>query len=99
MSRGPLLVEAVEVLAHGVGRTLVPVAVVHRLLGREDVHEAAREHVEPVGLRDVPVQALAVELGEDVDAVDAGVQAVADRHVDQAEAAAHRHRGLGAGLA
>ena len=54
-----------------------------------------REDVEAVGLRDVAVQALAVELGEDEDPVDAGVQAVADRDVDQPELAADRHRRLG----
>ena len=37
-------------LADGVGRALVPVRVVRRLLGREDLDEAAREAVEPVGV-------------------------------------------------
>ena len=85
-------------LAHGVGRALVPVAVVDRLLGGQDVDEAAAEGVEAVGLGDVAVQARAVELGDDEDAVDAGVQAVADRDVDEPELAAHRHRRLGAVL-
>src|SRR6266852_3211507 len=41
------------------------------------------------------VQAGAVELGDDEDAVDAGIQAVADGDVDEAELAAHRYGRLG----
>ena len=59
-------------------------------LGGEDVHVAGGEAVEPVRPGDVTMQALAVELREHVDPVDAGVQAVRDRDVDQPELAGDR---------
>src|SRR6185295_7133506 len=62
--------------------------------GRQDVDEAAGVGVEAVGLGDVAVEARAVELGDDEDTVDAGLEAVADRDVDEPELAAHRHRRL-----
>src|SRR3954467_14141496 len=80
-----------EGLAHGVGRPLIPVAPFERLLGRQDVDETVAEGAEAVGLRDVAVQAGAVELGDDEDAVDPRVQAIADRDVDQPELPSHRH--------
>ena len=70
-------------LADGVGRALKPAGVVGRLLGRQDLDEALAEQIHPVGLRDVPVQRRRVELRQDEDPPDVGVQAVADRDVDQ----------------
>ena len=90
-------VEALEVargLAHGVGGALEPVRAVGRLLGGEDFDEALREHVEPVGLRDVAVERRRVELRQHEDPLEVGVQAVADRDVDQPVLAAERHRRL-----
>ena len=54
----------------------------------------SREEVQPVGLRDVPVERRRVELRQHEDAPDVGVQAVADRDVDQPVLAADRHRRL-----
>ena len=90
-------VEALEVarrLAHGVRGALKPVRAVGRLLGGEHFDEAVREHVEPVGLRDVAVERRGVELRQHEDALEAGVQAVADRDVDQPVLAGERHRRL-----
>ena len=87
-----------QVLPHGVGGALVPAGVVQRLLGGEDFHEAAVEGVEDVGAADVLVQAGGVELREDVDAVQAAVDAVGDGDVDEAVLARHRHGRLGADL-
>ena len=87
-------VEALEVarrLSHGVRGALEPVRAVGRLLRGEHLHEALREHVEPVGLRDVAVERRGVELGQHEDALEAGVQAVADRDVDQPVLARERH--------
>ena len=81
-------------LAHGVGRALKPLFALGRLLGGQDLDEAAREHVHPVGLRDVAVERRRVELRQHVDAFEAGVQAVAERNVDQPVLAADRHRRL-----
>ena len=81
-------------LADRVGRALEPVRVVGRLLGREDLDEPAREQVHAVRLGDVPVERRRVELRQHVDPADVGVQAVADRHVDQPVLAGDRNRGL-----
>ena len=55
-----------QVLAHGIGGALIPRGVGKRLLGGEDLDEAAREMIELVGLRDVPVQRCRVELGQQI---------------------------------
>ena len=93
---GVVVLEVARGLAHRVGRALEPVGAVGRLLGGEDFDEAVREDVEPVGLRDVPVERRRVELRQHEDALEAGVQAVADRDVDQPVLAADRDRRLGA---
>ena len=56
-------------LADGVGGALVPVGGLVGLLGGQHLDEAAAERVELVGVGDVPVQADAEELRQDVDAV------------------------------
>src|SRR6185369_1349435 len=89
------LIHPRDALAYGVRRPLVPGLALLGQLGGEDVDEAVAERAEAVGLGDVAVQARAVELRDDEDPVDAGVQAVADRDVFLAELAAHRDRGFG----
>ena len=86
--------EVALVLPHRVGGALEPVLALRCLLGGEHLDESAGEQVQPVGLRDVPVERCRVELREDEDAADVGVQAVADRHVDQPVLPADRHRRL-----
>jgi hypothetical protein len=85
-----------QVAAHGVGRSLVPVEALLGLLGREDVHEAAAERVKLVGALNVPVQRGRVELRQQEDPVDVGVDAVADRDIDEPVFAGEGHRGLAA---
>jgi hypothetical protein len=51
-----VLDEVTNRLPDGVGSTLIPVRVVGRLLGGEDLHETAREHVEPVRVGDMTVE-------------------------------------------
>ena len=63
-----LVLDEVEVLAHGVGRALVPVPALQRLLGREQGDEILVEVVEAVGQEDVAVERFAGELGQDEDA-------------------------------
>ena len=85
------LEEVGQILADGIGGALVPAGTGRRLLGGENFHEAARaEDVEFVGRADVLVKRYAVELREQVDAADAGVEAIADRDVDEAVFAAQR---------
>ena len=78
-------------LPHGVGGALIPVRIVRRLLGGQDLDEALAEQVHPVGLGDVPVERRRVELRQHEDAADVRVQAVADRDVDQPVLAGDRH--------
>ena len=61
---------------------------------REHLDEAAGELVELVALRNVPVQRGAVELREQVDALEVGVDAVRDRDVHDAVLARERHGGF-----
>ena len=92
--------QVAEVLAHRVGRALVPIlhaAVLgQRLLGGQDFDKAAAEVVEAIRAANVLVQAHRLKLREHVDLVDAAVEAVGERDVDQAVLAGQRHRRLGA---
>ena len=92
------LEEVAEVLPDRVGCSLIPVRSLGSLLRGENLHEAWCEIVELVAGIDMPVQRHAVELGEHVDAADAGVETIAYRNVDQPVLAAKRHRRLGAFL-
>ena len=80
---GVMAREVARGLPDGIGRALVPAGIVGRLLGGQDLHEALSEQIHPVGLVDVPVERCRIELRQHEDAADVGVQAVADRDVDQ----------------
>src|SRR5262249_3556531 len=67
------LLDVAEVLADGVGGAGVPLGRLVGLLRRQDLHEAAAERVELVGVGDVAVQADAEELRQDVDTAAAAV--------------------------
>ncbi len=82
-------------LAHRIRRALIPVRIVRRLLSREDFDEPAREDVQSIGIRNVAVERGRIELRQHVDSPDVGVQAAADRDVDQSVFAADRDRRLG----
>ena len=87
-----------QVFAHGVGRALIPGGVGKGLFRREDFHEAAGEMVELVGLRNVAVQRGGIELRQQINAAQAGVDAVGDGDVDEAVFARERHGRFGAVL-
>ena len=53
------------------------------MLRRENLDESVAEQIHPVGLCNVPVQGRRVELRQDEDPAEVGVQAVADWNVDQ----------------
>src|SRR5207245_1376871 len=80
-----------EVLAHRVGSPLVPVGCFEGLLSRQDLDEATPERIEFVGIGNVAVQADAEELGQDVDTVEATVDAVANGDIDEPVFAGNRH--------
>lgn len=74
-----------------------PVGVAGRLRGGEDLDKAlARGARGVIRLGHVAVERGGVVLSEDVNLVDAAVEAVAHGHVDEAVGAADGHRGLGA---
>jgi hypothetical protein len=79
-------------LTYRIGGALKPIRIVRRLLGRNDVDEAARKRIHLITLSDMVVQRCRVELGQDEDAPQIGVQAVADGHVDETVLSADRHR-------
>ena len=90
-----LVVDQVQVLVDRVGRAGEPVRAATHLRGdgRDVVPEERRELP---GLRDVPVEAVALVLRQDGDAQEAAVDEVREREVDQPVVAAERNRRLGA---
>ena len=54
--------EVAQVLAHGVGRALIPTRALRGLLGGENFHKALGKVVKFVTGGDVPVQGLGVKL-------------------------------------
>ena len=91
---GPVAPDQVEVLEHRIGGPPVPVFA-ELLLRRQDVDELVEAAVEeaPAALQ-VLDQALRLVLGGDADAPDAGVHAIRQREIDDAELAAEGHGGL-----
>jgi hypothetical protein len=86
----------IEVLVDRIGRAAVP-TLVDALLGRHhvDVFAQARLEEAPAAL-DVADQALGLVLRQHADAAQAGVDAVAEREVDDARLSGERHGRLGA---
>ena len=87
----------VVVLVHGIGGALVPVGLIETLLGGHHIDELVELALEvaPTAL-DVAHEAVALVLGQYADAADAGVQAVGERKIDDAELAAEIDGRLGA---
>jgi hypothetical protein len=71
--------------------SLVPIGVFLGLFGRENIHEAAPKRIEIVGALGVPVKRGGVELREQEDPIDVGVDAVTDRDIDQTVLARERN--------
>ena len=92
------LEEVAKVLPDGVGCSLIPLRSLGSLLRRENLDETRCEIVELEAGVDMPVQRHAVELGEHIDAANAGVQTIAYRNIDQPVLATKRHGRLGAFL-
>src|SRR6185369_5434321 len=86
----------VDVLVNRVRRALVPIPV-GALLRRKDFDELVEARIEeaPAALQ-VADEAMRLVLRADVDAADAGVQAIGEREVDDAELPAESHGWLGA---
>ena len=69
-------------LADGVGGALKPIAAGLGLFGRQHFDKALREGVEGECGIDVPIERDAIELGKNVDAVDSGMDAIAEWNID-----------------
>jgi hypothetical protein len=72
-----------QMLPHGVSRALEPIGIGHSLFSSQYFGEAFRKRVEAVGVRDVMVQRRGIELRQDEDFLESGIEAVADRNIDQ----------------
>ena len=92
----PVRMHDVDVLVHRVGRAAIPVAAGLLLRGNhfDELAELAA-HVAPAAM-DVLDQRLRLVLREHGDLADAGVHAVRQHEIDDAELAAERRRGFGA---
>ena len=92
--------QVAKVLADGVGGALIPMLLIadffDGLLGGEDFDEAAVEAGRSGRCRGCGVEADRVELREHENLVDAAVDAVGKRDVDEAILAGERDGGLGA---
>ena len=80
-----------QLLADGVRRALIPRMAGHGLLRGQNIHPAIREHVAPVSALNVAMQRDGIELRENGDFFDAGVQAIAERNVNQPVFSGQRH--------
>ena len=88
--------DGVEVLVDGVGGALIPV-LADAFLRRQDLDEFAELFRDDVPAHpDVAVERQRLVLGRDEDAAQAGVDAVAEREIDDAVGAAEVDRRLGA---
>jgi len=86
----------VQVLEHGIGGAAVP-AIAQLLLRRHDVDVFAQAGLqEPPAAFDVTNQTLGLVLGQHPDAAQAGVNAVGENEVDDAQGPAKRHGRFGA---
>ena len=88
-----LVAEQVQVLVHRVRRALEPALAQSHLRGHAH-HVVAEQRGHAPGGGDVPIQAVALVLGEHGNAAHAGIDQVAQRKVDQAVVGAKRHCGL-----
>jgi hypothetical protein len=70
------LLDISQLLADGVGGSLVPGFSVVGLLSRQDFDEAISEPVEPVGLPHVPMETYRIELSQHIDLVQTGIHTV-----------------------
>jgi hypothetical protein len=87
--------EMEEVFANGVGGALIPGSIGKGLFGGEDFDETAGEMVELIALGNVAMEGGGVELGEEVNAFEAGVDAVRNGDIDEAIFAGERDSGFG----
>src|SRR5262245_46794445 len=81
-------------LPHGVCGALKPVGALGCLFSRENLDESRAEKIHAIRLADMPVERSRVELRQYKNAANVGMQAVADRNIDQPVLAADWNRRL-----
>src|SRR5215831_15781467 len=87
----------VEILVNCIRRAAVPSRLIEPLLGRQQVEKLVHLRTEerPAHLQ-MSQQAVRFVLGQDADPTDAGIEAVREGKVDNAELTAEKYGGLGA---
>jgi hypothetical protein len=80
---GTWYLKLIELLAQRVRRPLIPGLAHRRLFRRQNPHPPAGEVVELVGAHHVPVQGDGIVLREYVNTINAGVNTIADRDIDE----------------
>src|ERR1700744_4322625 len=78
------IAEVLQVLAHRISRSLIPGVVSRCLLRGHDLDETMRKFIEMIALLNMSMQGGAVELRQEKNAFQPGIEAIADRDVDQA---------------
>jgi len=91
---GPIAVDEVQRLVDRVGRAGLPVRA-EPLLRRDRRHVVVQQAVQLPGGGDVPVQAVALVLGQHADAPDPAVDQVGQREIHHPIQTAERNRRLG----
>jgi hypothetical protein len=84
--------DALDVAAHRVRCSLAPARAIQRLFGCQYLDRSPGQSAEPVGMVDMAMQRGWAELGEDKDAPNTRMDAVAERDVNQAKLATDGHR-------
>ena len=92
---GVVHIDKADVLEDGVGRALVPRSAVRALIRRQDMYAAVGAVKIPrLAGANVAVELQRAVLRQHAHGVDAGIGAVRERKIDDAELAAERHGGL-----
>ena len=84
-----------HVLPHRVGRALEPRGIGQRLLRGKNFHKTMREMIEFIRLRNMPMQRGGIKLREQINALEAGIDAIGNRNINQPILARKRHSRLG----
>ena len=61
------MLNATNITADCIGRSLIPLRLLYRLLGGKNFHEPVTETIEHIGISNMPVQAHGHKLREHVD--------------------------------
>jgi hypothetical protein len=86
--------EPVQMLAYRVGRALEPVRICDRLFGCEDFDVSFSEWIEAEAVRDVTIQGGGIKLRQDHNLPQPGIEAIADRDINEPILAAKGNSGF-----